>query len=178
MLKVEENGFPPYLGCLMEEGHLVLVLPPHCLAPIFRARKYGWWSAREKERGERGLTCRQRNGGLAVFARGFQSFQSAERESRGSQAHTLHRLRERNRDLTKKKLLLVAPCTSILYELIRIAARDSGIHTRLAVQILHKGSSKKFFDGFDRPCVEICGNMPKFGGLIVLILVAWHQPKN
>jgi len=40
---------------------------------------------RKIERG-RGLTCRQRNGGLAVL-RGFQSFQSAERESGGSQAH-------------------------------------------------------------------------------------------
>ncbi|KAG2631989.1 hypothetical protein PVAP13_2NG148872 [Panicum virgatum] len=32
---------------------------------------------RKKERGrEGGLTCRQRNGGLAVLARGFQSFKS------------------------------------------------------------------------------------------------------
>lgn len=60
--------------------------------------------------------------------------------------HTAHRLRERKRVLTKKNpWFSVAACTStILYGLIRIPGRDSGIHTRFVVHAVHKGSSKKF----------------------------------
>jgi hypothetical protein len=69
----------------------------------------------------------------------------------------------------------VAPCTSIiLYELISIPARDSGIHTRFVVHAVHKGSSKKFCGGFAlvAPRAEfVRGNMPKLVALIVLILV-------
>ena len=101
----------------------------------------------EKERGE-GLTCRQRNGGLAVLSllEVFKVFK-VQREKVVGAKHTQHSAqaqREKERfDL--KKILGLAACTStILYGLIRIPGRDSGIHTRFVVHAVHKGSSKKF----------------------------------
>lgn len=183
---------------------LFFVLLTARLPFLERESIYGcWWSAREKERG-RELTCRQRNGGLAVLlARGFRSFQSAERESGGSQAQTLSLEREREIWLKRNAWISGALCTRSFFMWWFVSPpRDSGIHTRFVVQAGHKGSSRNFFhelDLDDRPLCRILWvrNMPEFYWLWVLISrdtnritnqgeltvdsryrLSWHQPKH
>jgi hypothetical protein len=106
MLEVEEEDgwFPPYLGWLMDEGRLAL--PPQCPAPIFRARKHCWWSAREKEEEERVDMPTTKTEGCPCLACQRLSKFSKCRERKWWEPSThnaLHRLRERERERERER---------------------------------------------------------------------------